>query len=149
MRVRRIALLVAVFVSLALLPSLPLWAQPATSPSDNSTTQPAQSIEIRFRVKVPANTPPDAKVYLAGDDDALGSWKSDGVMMDKGADGVYTATIAVPAGSKIEYKVNRGTWKTVEKAADGSEIDNRQLTADQSQTVDVTVIAWADLPAPK
>jgi hypothetical protein len=138
-----------VFVSLALLPSLPLLAQPATSPSDGSTTQPAQSVEIRFRVKVPANTPADAKLYLAGDDDALGSWKAAGVPMSKGPDGVYTATISVAAGSKIEYKINRGTWPTVEKAADGSEIDNRQLTADQSQTVDATVVAWADIPAPK
>jgi hypothetical protein len=91
----------------------------------------------------------DAKIYLAGDDEALGAWKAAGVAMNKGADGVYTATISVPAGSKIEYKLNRGSWPTVEKAADGSEIDNRQLTADQSQTVEVTVAVWADIPAAK
>jgi hypothetical protein len=149
MLVRRIALLTVGFLSLALALAVSAFAQPATNPSDGAASQPGQSVEIRFRVKVPANTPADAKIYLAGDDEALGAWKAAGVAMNKGADGVYTATISVPAGSKIEYKLNRGSWPTVEKAADGSEIDNRQLTADQSQTVEVTVAVWADIPAAK
>jgi predicted alpha/beta superfamily hydrolase len=104
----------------------------------------AADINIAFRVKAPASTPGDAKLYLAGDAQPLGAWKENGVELKKGADGVYAAQVKLPAEQEIQYKVTRGSWGTVEKNADGSEIANRTFRPTKDSTVDVEVAAWAD-----
>jgi len=110
----------------------------------------AADVGIAFRVKPPKSTPANAKLYLAGDAQALGAWKPDGVELKKGDDGVYAARVTLPADQGIQYKVTRGTWATVEKKADGSEMGNRTFTPTKDTTVDVEVAAWAEeVGAPK
>src|SRR6476469_8700877 len=79
-----------------------------------------EDVKITFKVKVPAGTAADAKLYLAGDAKALGEWKADGLEMKKGEDGIYSVVASLPKDKQIEYKVTRGSWETVEKNADGS-----------------------------
>lgn len=109
----------------------------------------AADVSVAFRVKAPKLTPADAKLYLAGDAQALGAWKEDGVELKKGDDGVYAAKVALPADRPIEYKVTRGSWGNVEKNADGSEVNNRTFTPTRDATVDVEVGAWADQIQPE
>jgi predicted alpha/beta superfamily hydrolase len=104
----------------------------------------AADVNIAFRVKAPASTPGDAKLYLAGDAQPLGAWKQDGVELKKGADGVYAGQVKLPAEQEVQYKVTRGSWDTVEKNADGSEMANRTFRPTKDSTVDVEVAAWAD-----
>jgi predicted alpha/beta superfamily hydrolase len=104
----------------------------------------AGEVIITFKVKVPAGTPADAKLYLAGDAKALGEWKQDGVELKKGDDGIYSAKVSLPKDKQVEYKVTRGTWATVEKNADGSEMANRTLTPTKDAAVEIEVKAWAD-----
>jgi predicted alpha/beta superfamily hydrolase len=106
-------------------------------------------VKITFKVKVPDGTPADAKVYLAGDAKALGEWKAEGLATKKGDDGVYSAVASLPKDKPIEYKVTRGSWETVEKNADGSEIKNRTLTPTKDASVEVEVKKWADSGAAK
>jgi predicted alpha/beta superfamily hydrolase len=103
-----------------------------------------EDVKITFKVKVPAGTPVDAKVYLAGDAKALGEWKAEGLLLKKGEDGVYSVIALLPKDKPIEYKVTRGSWETVEKNADGSEINNRTLTPTKDASVEVEVKKWAD-----
>jgi predicted alpha/beta superfamily hydrolase len=103
---------------------------------------------IAFKVKVPAGTPTDAKLYLAGDAKALGDWKADGLAMKRGEDGTYSAHVELPANQAIQYKVTRGSWETVEKNADGSEINNRGFTPTRDTTVEIEVAGWADTTKP-
>ena len=104
----------------------------------------AADVNIAIRVKAPAATPGDAKLYLGGDAKALGAWKADGVEMTRGADGVYGARVALPADQEIQYKVTRGSWDSVEKNADGSEMANRTFRPTKDSTVEIEVAAWAD-----
>jgi predicted alpha/beta superfamily hydrolase len=104
----------------------------------------AADVSIAFRVKAPPSTPADAKLYLVGDAEALGKWNPDGPELKKGDDGIYAVRVTLPADREIQYKVTRGTWATVEKNADGSEMGNRTFTPTKDTTVDVEVGAWAD-----
>src|SRR5688572_31746104 len=56
----------------------------------------AADVDVAFRVKAPASTPADAKLYLAGDAEALGAWAEDGLELKKGDDGVYAARVKLP-----------------------------------------------------
>ncbi len=104
----------------------------------------AADVGIAFRVKAPPSTPADAKLYLAGDAAALGAWKENGVELKKGDDGIYATQVKLPADQAVQYKVTRGSWGTVEKTADGSEMNNRSFTPTKDATVEIEVATWAD-----
>lgn len=110
----------------------------------------AEDVKITFKVKVPATTPKDAKVYLSGNLKPLGEWSGAGaeLKLDKN-DATYTAAITLPKDAQVEYKVTRGSWDTVEKNKDGSELANRTLTPTRDATVEIEVAAWADQSASK
>ena len=104
----------------------------------------AAKVKIEFKVKAPEGTPVDAKLYLAGNNEKFGGeWVAKGLELKKAEDGQYSATIEVPKGTALEFKVTRGDWDTVEKQADGKELDNRKHTADKDETVNIEVKKWA------
>src|SRR5262245_50920885 len=109
-----------------------------------TTLAAADDVSIDIRAAVPATTPADATVYLAGSGPAVGGWRPDGVKLVRGADGLQRATLRLPRGVTLEYKLTLGTWALVEKSASGGEVPNRRLLADGNKTVEVVVEAWAD-----
>lgn len=111
---------------------------------------PTGQVVVEFRVLVPSSTPPDGPVSIAGSDEALGGWKPEnGLPLQRGSDGIWTARARLPRGSKIEFKVTRGSWLTVERDPQGQDIPNRHLVADRDQTVDVEVASWAGPRPPR
>jgi predicted alpha/beta superfamily hydrolase len=105
----------------------------------------AGQVPVTFAVTVPPSTPPGDTVHVTGDLAALGAWDGAGIALTRAGPHLWTATIALPQGTAFEFKVTRGSWSTVEKAADGSELPNRKATATAATTLAVTVQAWADL----
>lgn len=104
----------------------------------------ASAASLRIVVRVPADTPAGDDVYVAGSLPAVGAWKADGLKLARQADGTHAADISVDAGQTLAFKITRGTWATVEKAADGQDRPDRTLTADAAvKAVDVTVARWA------
>jgi predicted alpha/beta superfamily hydrolase len=104
----------------------------------------AADVAVAFRVTAPATTPSDARVWLSGDLPALGAWNGAGLALVRGGDGVHAGALTVPAGTRLEFKVTRGDWNTVEKDARGGEIGNRVLVAARDTTVAITVATWRD-----
>jgi predicted alpha/beta superfamily hydrolase len=101
-------------------------------------------VATTFQLAVPANTPADAGVFLAGSL-LTPPWRPDGARMTRTAGGSYTVKIDLPAGATLEYKFTRGSWATVEKNAAGADIANRRLQVSSSgatQTVANTVLQW-------
>lgn len=100
---------------------------------------------------VPANTPADATIYVAG---SFNSWNPANATyaLTKAADGTYT--IILPAGSgAIEYKFTRGSWDQVESTASNGDVANRSYTFGTTPaTVTHQILNWKDLaggtPAP-
>jgi predicted alpha/beta superfamily hydrolase len=103
-----------------------------------------ETVKVEIRVNVPSRTPPDATLYMAGNLDVVGSWKVDGVALQHNADGTYSAHLNAPRGQVLEYKINRGSWQTVEKGKSGEEIGNHVLSIDGDMTAKITVAQWAD-----
>ena len=99
-------------------------------------------------VHVPADTPASASVFVAGSLPGVGSWKADGIQLARAADGTYSGDLALDAGQTLDYKFTCGSWDAVEKAADGSDRANRQLSVGTTTTpITATVERWASEPA--
>jgi hypothetical protein len=100
------------------------------------------AVSIEFRVKVPASTDGSESLYLSGNAEALGSWKPDGLRLDRSKDGTHGARVKLPRGQKMEFKVTRGSWRTVERALDGNDLPNRELRVDRDAIVEIEVASW-------
>ena len=99
-------------------------------------------------VHVPMDTPADATVFVAGSLPSVGSWKADGVQMACAADGTYSGSLTLEAGQTLDYKLTRGSWDAVEKAADGSDRANRVAQVGATAApITATVERWASEPA--
>ena len=103
---------------------------------------------IQWQVTVPAGTPEQAKIFLAGNHELFGPWKPNVFPLEKRADGTYHAQAQLPIGMKLEYKFTRGDWDAVEKSERGSEIPNRTLLVQKDTTVQVTIASWANRLTP-
>jgi len=110
-----------------------------------TVTAAAHAAGVTFVVLVPVSTPAASVVWISGDRPELGAWNGVGVRLAPVADGVWTATVALPVGAAFEYKVTRGGWDTVEKDARGGEIANRRGAATGGDdTLRIEVGAWRD-----
>lgn len=96
-----------------------------------------------IEVTVPATTPADATIYLAGSDPAIGGWAADGFALNPQGDGRWTGVLPMPLGTRFEYKVTRGTWETVEKGPNNEELPNRVAITD-GEAIVIQVEAWRD-----
>src|SRR5688572_11454497 len=83
------------------------------------------TVKVRFDITVPEGTPPDASIYVSGSLRSLGNWKAAGLQAKKIAEHRYVASIELPVGQAIEFKVTRGTWRTVEIYSSGYHRPNR------------------------
>lgn len=101
--------------------------------------------QVTFLVtSLPANTPAQDNLYIAGD---FTGWDpgSPAYAMQKNTDGNWFITLAEQAeGTGIRFKFTRGSWATVEKGPSGEEIADRRFTFGNGQTVEVTIHNWAD-----
>ena len=107
---------------------------------------PGLKAQVTFVVEsLPANTPAQDNLYIAGD---FSAWDPGSVqyVMHKNEQGKWSITLpAQSAGTVINYKFTRGTWATVEKGAAGEEIGNRSYTFGSTGQVSITIYNWADL----
>ncbi|QQE12664.1 carbohydrate esterase [Planctomycetota bacterium] len=98
---------------------------------------------INFNVAVSETTPKDAVLYISGSAEELGQWDGKGLKLRHDVDGIYRGSYKTERG-QVAYKVTRGGWDTVEKAANGGEIENRRLDIRGDMSVNITIEAWAD-----
>ncbi len=91
---------------------------------------------------LPSNTPEKAQLYVSGD---FNDWQASATELYRDAQGNYTTTLHDGEGS-VEYKITRGSWKTVEGNVSGGFRENRKLTfTGKPQTIDIQVESWEDL----
>jgi hypothetical protein len=92
---------------------------------------------------LPANTPTDAVLYLAAN---FNEWSpgSRYWMFTKGSDGKYYIEVPRPGKGRIEFKVTRGGWHTVECAANGDDIENRIFRGRAGDEIRIEIERWKD-----
>lgn len=95
--------------------------------------------------EVPADTPPEDSLVLAGN---FNEWNPDQswVMRRDSARNRYLITLPrKSADPNIEFKVTRGSLLTAEADAFGHEIERRQVRFGSTDTVFISVKSWEDI----
>jgi hypothetical protein len=105
-------------------------------------------IAVIFRATVPADTPANSPVFIAGDfgtkDYPL--WNPGGLQMTDKGNNTWEITLKLQEGVPIQYKYVRGTWDAVEKSATCAEIANRSVIVKPGiPPVEDTVEKWRDI----
>jgi hypothetical protein len=108
-----------------------------------------QTAPVTFNVTVPAGTPADKTVTLAGN---LNDWTPSiaSYPLQQVDATHWSATFALRRGDTVQFKFTlqpqaADPWYSVEKGADCEELGNRQLTADAAQTYEATVANWRNV----
>ena len=123
------------------------WSEPVTA------TAALRQVAVTFRVTVPATTPADATVYIAGSLDRLSgglpAWNPGGVALTKVDATTWQVTLTGTEGTQVEYKYTLGSWEKVEKDGTCGELGNRSVTlawgADGAPVVSDTVLNWRNV----
>lgn len=94
-------------------------------------------------VSIPANTPKESRLYLAGN---FNYWDPTDPSFElmRDSKGNYYTKLPIGWGT-INYKVTRGDWSTVEANSCGYYISNRALDNFSSDTVKIGIESWDDL----
>ncbi len=107
----------------------------------------AQKQVIFHVVSVPEYTPNTDTLYFCSN---LNNWslRDKEYAFQKLEDGTYRLALNIPNGKKIEYKINRGNWETVESNRVGGIIGNRFINTDDiGFDVNIVIESWHDLHA--
>lgn len=106
----------------------------------------AQSHRVTFDVTVPATTPADKTVTLAGN---VNGWspRVDSFALQKVDATRWTGTFEFPRGTSVQFKLTlqpqtSDPWSMVEKDANCAEIADRIVVADSDKTYQATVQNW-------
>ncbi len=112
--------------------------------SDLKISEPnAETVMVTFNVTVPENTPEADTVFIVG---TFNGWNPGETSLTKLSINLWQGVLALPQDSTFEYKFTRGSWETVEKDANGNEIENRLIsTGSINLVVSNEVASWADL----
>ncbi len=121
---------------------------------DFIATGTSTTADVTFDVRLPDSTPSNEVIYIAG---TFNFWEpgpaqtgTDGnnhdLVLTRISDNQHQITLTFNTGESILYKYTRGSWETVEKGAQGEEIDNRSMVVpDSTYTQHDTVASWKDL----
>jgi predicted alpha/beta superfamily hydrolase len=110
-------------------------------------------VKVRFLVETTiVQTNAQEKLFLAGNIEALGKWKPNGVALQRTIEGKFQVELEIAEGTTIEFKVTRGSWDTVEVSGKGLDIANRRSIIRRegekdSQTIEVMVEGWKEAKA--
>ena len=93
---------------------------------------------------VPAGTPADAAIYVAGSFNGWNAASPEYRMAREG--GEYVITLREPVNGALEFKFTLGSWDTAEADLAGHDVANRTftVTAAGEATYTGTVTAWVD-----
>ena len=95
--------------------------------------------------EIPANTPPDAPIYVVGN---FNSWHPGDpkYKMEKQKDGTYVISVPM-VGDLLEYKFCRGNWETAEGRRNGRARYNREYAYDPTSNniVYAEIETWEDI----
>jgi len=106
---------------------------------DTSKIPEEEKAKINFNVTLPGGTPA-GDIYVAY---SAGAWDPAGFKLTRSGDSA-TGTMDVLEGTSFKYKITRGAWGKEEVDGSCAQIADREVTANGSTNVNVTVAKWAD-----
>ena len=101
--------------------------------------------QLTIRINtVPANTPADASIYVAGN---FQGWNPGDPLfqLTEIEDGVFEIEIT-PQSGQLEFKFTRGDWSSVEGNASGASLPNRIYNySGGSDILELAILSWEDM----
>lgn len=119
------------------------------SPASNEVSHAVvpKVVQVTFRVKVPAYTPPNDVVYITGQSAGVspdplcgycGGNASTRMTETSSGSKIWQITLPIPEGTPIQYKYTRGTYDTVEEWGSIVGLTNRVATVAAASPTDLT-----------
>ncbi len=104
--------------------------------------------QITIRVtSVPLNTPPNARIYVAGDFNQW-NYNDSTTLLTRQADGTYTGKIKGAEIASVDYKFHRNKGKIMEGNVDGSPCRNHILAYIRKPiSIDAQILGWENEPS--
>ncbi|MGC9023895.1 MAG: alpha amylase N-terminal ig-like domain-containing protein [Chloroflexia bacterium] len=121
---------------------------PCSNPASGRAVQ--RLVTLTLQVEVPAFTPAEDTVYVAGDNAAVfgASWDPGRLPLQRVDATHWSIVLSAPDGTALQYKYTRGNWDRVEKWGWLVGFANRVITptygATGAMTVTDTVYNWRD-----
>ena len=113
------------------------------SPFSNSITIEAEqrNVNVTFRVRVPAETPENDTVYIAGNNaEVFGQqWNPSAQPMTEVAPDLWEFETTALEGTELQYKYTRGAWERVEWWGTIVSVANRSVTVEFGATGEVVI----------
>lgn len=102
--------------------------------------------QLTIELTVPASTPADQTVYVAGTFNGWNPGNPQYALTDQGSD-LWVITLPTSVRGSVEFKFTLGSWETVEMNAAGFDVPNRTYTipATGTDTYLGTVATWRNV----
>lgn len=102
-----------------------------------------REVPVAFVVEVPPTTPIDASIYVSTD---VSQWNPQAIKLNRIDATHYRTTFRFPSGTRLAYKITRGSWTTEETDARGLEGPPHSFFVREidSQLERVVVQHWSD-----
>lgn len=98
----------------------------AAAPAPAAEQTPVDTVAVTIVATVPEDAGP---IYLAANVEALGPWRADGLLME-GDGRTRTATLALPDGFELEFKLTGGSWDREGTGPSGTVLPNFRHTVE-------------------
>ncbi|BBE30980.1 hypothetical protein OSSY52_11210 [Tepiditoga spiralis] len=118
----------------------------SSSKVDNSKVDDSIINTVTFIIEsYPSNTPENSNIYMMGD---FNGWNPSDVFyrFEKNEEGEYILKVSMKSGTKINFKITRGTDDSVESDSFGDEISEREYKfSTDGDEVYISIEGWKDL----
>lgn len=110
----------------------------------------AQVSRVTIRVILPSTTVTTDRITIAGDHQNFGMWDPSVVTLPRVSDSIAMKVFEFPAGTRLEFKITRGSWETEAIFSPTGEVPaNSSIQVERDQTVEVRPLGWRDrMPRP-
>lgn len=100
---------------------------------------------LAVTVVVPDSIPANDHLYIVGNDSSLGGWNPGVAMMKRENDRAWSFRIPFDSGSRVEFKITRGTWATEALFKQNTIAANIVVIMNNDTSIFLRPISWKDI----
>ncbi len=107
---------------------------------------------VSFEIETTVPLPVGEQIFLAGPGPVLGGWAPEGFPLTRVDDNLWTASVSLPSGAPVEFKITRGAWSSEEVLPGGRIPGNHAVHPFTQPVFRHRIFGWKDLspgPAPR
>ena len=108
------------------------------------TGQLSAQVKVTFEVIAPKSPDKVSKIYLVGNDPALGDWDPGSIAMTQKNDSLWTYTAEFQEKKVLQFKITRGSWRSQAMFEAGILPDNILKVARPDLVIKVKPLVWSD-----